>query len=144
MIGDFQYQSSSSDESNSECESDSGESDNDMNKLEEERNRLQGNIQDIETKLGTIQKILKRLNNERKELLEKRNKLISSVSGEEDLTSGAPLATSASSQEIGLGSSSMAVQNPFSMSTNSEPLNLNVCRMTNCDNEEEFDSEDDL
>ena len=142
MIGDFQYVSSSED-SNSEYESDSGDSDGGVNKLYEERTELDKKIKAYEEKLETIQKILKTLNNERKTLLEKRNQLIASVSADEDVASGEPLATSIPI-ESAANCSSSNVRNPFDMVSNSEPLNLNVTPMMKCDNDEEFDSEDDL
>lgn len=144
MIGDFQYVSSSSEaDSNSDCESDYGESDGGMSKLYDERTELDKKIKAYEEKLGTIQKILKKLNSERKTLLEKRNQLIASVSGEEEVGSGEPFETSATG-EIGESGSSAINQNPFGINTNSEPLNLNVPQTMNCEDDEEFDSDEDL
>lgn len=146
MIGDFQYYSSSSEESNSEYESDSSDSEGGLEKLVAERKILQDKIQSYEKKLMYIQKTLKSLNEERKNLLEMRNQLISSIS-EDAPSSNQSLQTVPSSTLVlndDENDRSENTNNSLSITTNSVPLNLDVTEFMKSDNDEEFDSEEDL
>ncbi|XKL67439.1 hypothetical protein PGB90_002930 [Kerria lacca] len=152
MLGDFQYYSSSSEDSDSECDSDfSDKFDDCLEKLVSEKNSLEEKIQSFEKKLKYIQKTLKSLNEERKKLLTLRNNLVSSTFSEKNEKSfeNSEFINNVTHirNDAVVNNSTMEPDNLHTVTSTSifEPLNLDVPNFTQSnDIEEEFDTDDDL
>lgn len=143
MIGEFQYCSSSSEESDSELDSDASNSDEGIEQLTLEKKMLQDKIQSYEKKLMYIQKTLKSLNEERKNLLELRNKLLaSSCFGNDNDNPNNENLQHFSSLPSAVFPKTLTAS--VASNTNSEPLNLNVPEFIKGSDIEEFDSDDEL
>lgn len=148
MLGDYQYCSSASENSDSDPDSDCSEkSDDNLDKLVAEKKMIEEKIQTYEKKLKYIQKTLRSLNDERNTLLSLRNKLISTTYLENDNdasmnenneTCNAEKSSSSSNMEI------VEICSEVPSEPTVEPLNLKVSELINLSDVEEFDSDDNL
>ncbi|KAK7597764.1 hypothetical protein V9T40_009989 [Parthenolecanium corni] len=149
MLGDFQYCSSSSEDSNSGSDSDSSsKSEESLEKLVAEKRKIEESIVAHQKKLKTIHGTLKSLNEERNKLLLLRNKLISSSCfNDENPTNDESLVTiDGTSRKLTLDSmdlhgSQLPSNSLSSQTSNAQPLNLEVSSFSKNNDEEEFDSD---